>query len=241
MILYIGINQDDHGCGEPVITYKKPDGVRSKEPTYLQASDDFETSDLALQWQWLGNHRKDFYSLTERPGYLRLFSLNPSGDEKVTIWNSSNVLTQKIVCPQFQADVKMDIKGLSFHETAGLVIMGGQYAYLGIKKEESGTSLIYVESEGTDHWRNEKYFEIPVPLSVNAITLRLKLQEEEGKMLVRMSYCLEDGIFKDTGYVFAPSDHTWVGAKLGLFSLALDSNENHGYADFESIKVDALF
>jgi len=239
---YIGINQDDHGCGEPVITYKKPDGVRSKEPTYLQASDDFETSDLALQWQWLGNHRKDFYSLTERPGYLRLFSLNPSGDEKVTIWNSSNVLTQKIVCPQFQADVKMDIKGLSFHETAGLVIMGGQYAYLGIKKEESGTSLIYVESEGTDHWRNEKILlEIPVPLSVNVITLRLKLQEEEGKMLVRMSYCLEDGIFKDTGYVFAPSDHTWVGAKLGLFSLALDSNENHGYADFESIKVDALF
>ena len=75
----------------------------------------------------------------------------------------------------------MDIKGLSFHETADLVIMGGQYAYLGIKKEESGTSLIYVESEGTDHWRNEKILLVPVPLSVNVITLRLKLQEEEGK------------------------------------------------------------
>jgi len=70
------------------------------------------------------------------------------------------------------------------------------------------------------------------------------------KVAIRFEYRLEIGLkkskedsnsgFVDAGISFVPSDHTWVGAKLGLFALALDTKDQHGYADFKYVKVEAI-
>ncbi len=62
----IGVSPNANGCGEPCIVHRKPDTGISNweaaeydgEPIYLQASDDFSSAMLGLQWQWLGNHDK---------------------------------------------------------------------------------------------------------------------------------------------------------------------------------------
>jgi hypothetical protein len=82
--------------------------------------------------------------------------------------------------------------------------------------------------------------EVSLQPDLRDITFRLALCEEDKRIVVRMSYCLEGDTFMDTGYTFTPSDHTWVGAKLGLFAVALDNSQDHGYADFEYMKVTAL-
>jgi beta-xylosidase len=43
----------------------------------------------------------------------------------------------------------------------------------------------------------------------------------------------------DLGVDYTPSDHTWVGAKIGIFALATDKASG-GYADFISVTVDEL-
>ena len=39
---------------------------------------------------------------------------------------------------------------------------------------------------------------------------------------------------------FMPSDHTWVGAKIGLFANIFAENSIGGHADFEYIHVTSL-
>ena len=39
-----------------------------------QASDEFNSWRLGLQWQWEGNPNAEWMSLEERPGWLRLYS-----------------------------------------------------------------------------------------------------------------------------------------------------------------------
>ena len=55
---------------------------------------------------------------------------------------------------------------------------------------------------------------------------------------------MDNGINMDryieTGYEFIPSKHTWVGAKIGLFSLPLCKKESCGYGDIDFIKVEPM-
>ncbi len=236
----IGVNPDADGCGEPCLIHQKPGGLPDMEPAYLQASDDFHSAKPALQWQWLGNHYPSFYSLTANEGHLRLYSLNPSGRIPVTLWNSSNVITQKIICPSFEAEIRMNIQGLQDEEQAGCVILGGQYAYLAVRKQRDTLTLIYAESDGNGDDREENtVMDAVLTSDIKNIIFRLVLSEEGNRIITRMSYCLEGNSFTDTGHAFTPSDHTWVGAKIGLFSVALDTLPGHGYADFKYIKVAA--
>lgn len=237
----IGVNPVETDCGEPCMVFQKPKGVRQGIPTYLQASDDFAEEELSLQWQWMGNHNQSFYSLKERKDYLRLFCLNPSGEIPFSLWNSSNVLTQKLICPAFEAIIKMNVEGLKDMEQAGCVIMGGQYVYLAIRKQEESLTLVYVESTGTGDLRQEKVvMNITLTPEVSDFTFRFKLGKEQEQVVVRTYYKIGDSSFADTGFIFEPTDHTWVGAKIGLFSVALDHRTEHGFADFDSIKVIAL-
>ncbi len=45
-------------------------------------------------------------------------------------------------------------------------------------------------------------------------------------------------VYKDLGVSFTPSDHTWVGAKLGIYALGKGSVQSFfGYADFHSVTI----
>ncbi|WP_242974043.1 glycoside hydrolase 43 family protein [Anaerocolumna aminovalerica] len=237
----IGESPEETSLGEPVLIHKKPGGNPVWDPAYLDASDDFKKKELSLQWQWLGNHRQEFYSLSERMGYLRMYSLNPSGNDPVTLWQSSNVLTQKIVCPSFKAEIKMGIQGLGEKEQAGMVLMGGQYAYLAVRKKQNNLSVVYVESFGEKDVREEKVImERLISNDISEIIIKLIYHENKGEPVAGFCFSVNDGTYIETGYTFVPSKHTWVGSRLGLFSIALDNKEKHGYADFAYLKVDAF-
>ena len=53
-----------------------------------------------------------------------------------------------------------------------------------------------------------------------------------------MYYKLEtDTEFTKIPFASTPTDHTWVGAKTGMFSTALDSSVHKGFADFTDVSV----
>ena len=117
----------------------------------LTTSDDFTNESLELQWQWLANSKNSFYSLSDKPGNLRLYNLNTTGEEKAVIWNSANVLTQKVVCPEFVAETKMDFSNLSVESRAGMLIIGGEYASMCVERTQEEINIVYLESEGEDN------------------------------------------------------------------------------------------
>ena len=244
----IGVNAQD-GCGEPCLVCQKPNTGISESPASLEASDDFESPDLNLMWQWLGNPKESFYSLTQRAGFLRLYALNLSGKAEPILWECANVLTQKLVCPCFKATACLHLDGLAANGQAGMVMMGGHYAYLAVRMTDGSRILVYSEAYDAEDGMKEKTTVIrKLAEDTKKISLSFVMEEGREKPLFKMYYVLEGEEEINVATDFVPSDHTWVGAKIGLFAsiysgvLSAEETEsvNGGYADFEYIHVSPI-
>src|SRR5581483_1565717 len=99
-------------------------------------SDDFSQPKLQPVWQW--NHLPDDsrWSLTERPGYLRLHSL-PAAD----FWRARNSLTQRAVGPESTATTELDAAGMRRGDVAGLALLNLPYACIGVHHDGDGLSV----------------------------------------------------------------------------------------------------
>ena len=203
----------------------------------------------------------------ERDG-LRLFCQNPSHDDMPVLWRSSNVLTQKLIYPSFRAEALVDASGLLPGERAGICMTGGQYVAAFIEKDETGKYYVKtIHSEGNDAHKSEavdfsELFESYVKDSGLSLENALKSinwimtftggdtyfqnvthgsDEADMKLKVYLSFEKTKDIMIDLGIDYTPSDHTWVGAKLGLFALSLGSNNKEcGHADFKSFTLEEL-
>ena len=240
----MGINAVD-GCGEPCIIHKKPNTGITEKPCYLAAGDDFSSEKLGLQWQWIGNPKDDFYSLKERKGFLRLYCKNPSGKAEPILWECSNVLTEKLVCPYFEASACVNISALSEQEQAGMVMMGGHYAYLAVRVIRGQKRLILGKSYDSEDGMREKAEQLLVlPEGQEQVYLIFAMREGDNGSVFHCYYSLTDDTdsasWTEVRAEFTPSDHTWVGAKIGLFANVIGEKELGGYGDFEYLHVEAL-
>ena len=224
------INGD--GIGEPVSKYKKPN-VGGEYPIQVpETSDEFNREKLGLQWQWQANPKKEWYSLTENPGNLRLFLVNNETIHSDTLYNSSNVLSQLIQAPEFNATVKLTLMTNNEANRAGLAIMGHHYSYVSLSKADSG----YMVSQTiglTKEDEVKEYITTYKNVEVNTIYFRVKV---EYAMKCMFSYSVDGEKFEELGSYFQGSEGHWVGAKIGIFNLNLTKEKNNGYADFHWIR-----
>lgn len=103
----------------------------------LVISDDFDSDKLAFNWQWNHNPDNNLWSLTERPGYMRL----KTGKVVKTIFEARNTLSQRTEGPLCSGIVSMDISKMKDGDVAGFgafcaepglisVVMEGDKKYL---------------------------------------------------------------------------------------------------------------
>lgn len=106
--------------------------------------DNFDSGKLNPLWQW--NHVPDDskWSLTEKPGVLRLHSL-PAAD----FFSARNSLCQRPPGPESVMTVKLDISGMVAGDTAGLALLSSPYAWIGVVKSAEGTTLQTVRGSGS--------------------------------------------------------------------------------------------
>jgi len=98
------------------------------KPAYnIPTSDDFSSPTLGLQWQF--NHNPDNlrWSLTERPGFLRLHPTSATN-----FWYARNTLIQKGQGPSSSAVVKFDLSNLSAGDICGLGALGKSNATIAV-------------------------------------------------------------------------------------------------------------
>ena len=125
-------------------TWLKPDTgyTQAPKPAFTH-SDNFDSGKLNIEWQW--NHVPDDtkWSLSEKPGVLRLHSL-PADD----FFNARNSLCQRPPAPESIMTVELDTSGMVEGDTAGLALLNVPYAWIGVVKSAEGTSVQMLQGAG---------------------------------------------------------------------------------------------
>ena len=228
----MGDDPDGDGEGQPVLHHKKP--VAGEAVRVPATSDDFDGEKLGLQWQWHANPQAAWASLTARPGWLRLTATkSPNGHHN--LWDAPYLLMQKFPAPEFSASCLVDPQALQLGETTGLVIMGQDYAYVGVERSVEGLRLVRRTCQSAERGSSESNDGL-LPLT-SAGPVKLRVAVSEGGQC-RFSARSGDEPWRDLGGSFAAREGKWIGAKVGLFCQG--TSEKPGFADFERFTIDPL-
>jgi len=204
--------------------------VNSTRPDYvytpLTASDDFdympdEQGRISLQpvWQW--NHEPDDrgVSFTERPGHLRIRTL----DVCESVLQAKNSLTQRTMGPGCEGILKVDASGILDGDYAGLSAFQSSYAFIGITKENG---KYYVAMITKEEIHKE---EIDVPEMQLKVVCDFKDSIDEAKC-----FYYKDGNWIQLGnplHMIYTLDH-FMGYRFAISMFS--TKKAGGYADFES-------
>lgn len=231
----MGQDFDGNGIGEPVLTYEKPTIENNYAIKTPAETDDFEDFDIGLQWQWNANPNVLWYAKLPGNDYLRLFSIKiPVGVSN--LWMVPNLLLQKFPAPNFRATTKVSlfpeeaVKG----KTAGIIIMGTDYATLSISHDENGYFIKQSEVINAING-NEENINDEARLKSNVVYFQVDVSAPNS---ICQFYYSEDGEkFKKIGKTFKAQPGKWIGAKVGIFSVSSQEAKRGGYADFDYFKI----
>ena len=150
--------------------------LKGDEPeTSIVKSDDFSNTKPGLHWQWNHNPIDQAWSLTERPGFMRLKTSRIVN----TLYLAPNTLTQRMTGPTCSGTVAIDLSGMKDGDCAGLAAFNGDSGVLTIKKqgrrlflELSEQSVTLSPQDKTVEKTDEKVIE-RIPLESPRIWLRI--------------------------------------------------------------------
>ncbi len=211
----IGVNEDENGCGEPVMQYKKPDVGKTFPVCTPEDSDFFEGSSLGLQWQWNANYKREWYDLKDR-----MLTLYAQTVEKGTqTCDVSNLLLQKWPAPEFAVTAKLHVEDMAEGDVCGMVSLGGVYTDFAVKLENGEKKLVQRTGEWT---KNNETEEICGELAENTVYLRMYVEEEKW---VSFAYSTDGEHFIKAGKKTEATPGRWVGVKAGLFAINEEAGE----------------
>lgn len=111
----------------------------------LPACDHFEASTLALQWNFLRTPREAFWSLSARPGYLRL-QLRP---ERLSDRANPSFVGRRQQHMRFTARAALEFKSEQANECAGLVLLQNNEYHLRFVVTGGATPTVRLERRAT--------------------------------------------------------------------------------------------
>jgi beta-xylosidase len=228
----MGTDYDGNGIGEPMLTCKKPNVGATYSIEVPQTSDEFDSLSLGLQWQWQANPNPAWYSLNARNGWLRLHAQALPSD-KSNLWDAPNLLMQKFPALKFSFTTKLEFHPDADEEKSGVIIFGSDYAYIALEKNGNAFRLVqHVCMKADKGSAEQRVAEIPVTSA--SVYLHVDIKPEA---VCTFSYSIDGKEFKSMGKEFAATAGRWVGAKVGIFSLAPFNVHSNGFADFDWVQV----
>ena len=245
----IGTDPDGDGCGEPVLSHRKPDVGRTYPVCTPQESDEFDGYTLSPQWQWHANINEKWAYYAGNHGFVRLYSY-PVVPQYRNLWDVANLLLQKTPAPNFTATMKLTFSPTKQYkgERTGLVVMGMDYAALVLENAADEMTLSQVVCHGADKGQPEQV-NASVGLKEGTVYLRVKFgcdgrkiaQSEGGHDLLvtcDFSYSTDGRTFSPLGTTFQAREGKWIGAKVGTFCTrpAIKANDG-GWADVDWFRI----
>jgi beta-xylosidase len=213
--------------GKGVVTYRKPDVGKKYPITQLPTSDEFKETTLGMQWGWNHNPDPDNWSLSQRPGYLRLTTAKVVSNLR----EARNTLTQRPFAKYDQTNptmgvTKLEVENMKDGDIAGLAVFQDPYAYIAVKQNEGSKQLIMVnDGETIDS------------VTVNESTIYLCTIASNKTKQASFEYSLDNREFKQLGNELAMKFNlsVFTGNKFCLFNYA--TKEIGGYVDFDWFRM----
>jgi xylan 1,4-beta-xylosidase len=220
-------------------TWLKPDAGFTQEPAPTYVGDDnFDNGKMNPHWQW--NHVPDDskWSLTEKPGVLRLHSL-PAAN----FYNARNSVCQRPPGPESIQTVELDTTGLAAGDNAGLALLCNPYVWIGVVKSAENTTLQLVLGSGGGGRRGGG--------GATAIPPVIGLTNPPSHLWLRVhgNFDTDQAIFSWSadGKQFTPLGNPWSipgfqlqtfqGVRPSLFNFNT-TGQPGGYADFDNYTCD---
>lgn len=126
------------GLGTMVWQTRKP--LQAGPPQVPQTDDDFNATALGVQWEWNYQPRPGFWSLAERPGWLRLRAFKPLRPDDLR--SAGNTLTQRVFRARANtATARFDVSGLTDGQVAGLTLFGRSPGTIAVRRAGEVVSL----------------------------------------------------------------------------------------------------
>ena len=223
---------------------KVPDTMRplkSNQPkTAIVKPDSFDDTSLGLHWQWNHNPVDKAWSLTERPGFLRLKTCRVVPN----IFLAPNTLTQRMEGPTCSGAVTIDFSHLKDGDCAGFSAFNSDAGLLTIRKtgrkcvlEMSEQSVALSDREKAVEKVEEKVVE-SVELKGKTVCLRIdadfRAGERGGRDLATFYYSTDGEQWTKIGSDFRLRfdwRRFFMGSKFGIFCFA--TKRTGGFVDVD--------
>lgn len=209
----------------PRIWVKPQTDVSESPHAPYERNDDFSGA-LKNVWQWNHVPVDAAWSLSERPGYLRLHTLAAPD-----FWQAKNSLTQRAIGPVSTVTTVLETDGLKSGDVAGLALLNLPYAWIGVERSESGTALVQFDQQSGKRER--------VALDVHRIWLRAESDYQTDKSVFSYSRDGKTFVRFGTELIQPYQLTTFQGVRNTLF--AYNIYGAGGFADFDSFRVDEKF
>lgn len=214
--------------GKGVGTYRKPDVGAVHPIRTLPTSDEFDGQGLGMQWGWNHNPDSTKWSLTERPGFLRL----KTAGVVTGLREARNTLTQRIFAYYSRtlpttATVKLDVSAMKDGDVSGLAVFQDPYAFIAVRQTGGVRRLIMVNNG-----------RLVDSADVAADTVLLRAAAYYGSGAAQFSYSPWPGKFVRLGNTLGMQFNlsVFTGNKFCLFNYA--TAETGGAVDFDWFRVD---
>lgn len=199
--------------GQPVATGPLPaTGSADLRP---QTSDEFTGKTLGQQWEWNHNPDATRWSLTARPGFLRL-----TATPAESIFAARNTLTQQMQNRAFDYTVRLDLNRLASDTHAGLAIFEQKPSGIEITTDAHGVaSLRYFHRAMAKDGTLSDLTPADQPTQPLNGTKVLQLRVHIDGDTAAYSYSTDDGAhFQPLGPATTPIDFSWwKGARPAVF------------------------
>ena len=179
-------------------------------------------------WQWNHNPDNNFWSLTDRPGHLRLIN----GSLSEGLLDARNTLTQRMFGPESSGVVSIDISNMKHGDYAGLAALQKNYGFVGVKMTGTTKSIVMVNGSSGAHVEVES-----VPLAQNRIYFKVESDFRNQRDQANFYYSLDGHRWTAIGNTLRMSytlPH-FMGYRFALFSFATVSTG--GYVDFDYFRI----
>ncbi|MCQ2102535.1 MAG: family 43 glycosylhydrolase [Fibrobacter sp.] len=204
--------------GKAPATLDLPNAV---DPGYgMVTSDDFDGSELPLEWQW--NHNPDNSKWALSDGKLKITTGRVDGK----LYTAKNTLTQRTYGPKCSGRTLVNGKDMKDGDVAGLVALADSLGFVALEKNGNGFEVVYYEREfklkSVPISGDEAYFRIDFDFTRDRANFYYSLNEKDWTKIgneLKLPYTL--GMF--------------VGYRFGLFNFA--KKTAGGTAAFDWFKV----
>ena len=220
-------------------TWIKPNTGHTQEPKPSFMHDDkFDSGKLNPEWQWNHVPYDTKWSVTEKPGVLRLHSV-PAKD----FYSARNSLCQRPPGPESIMTVELNTSGLVAGDIAGLALLSSPYAWIGVVRTVEGMTLQMLDNTGSGAGRRGDPPDSSKPPTVGPtnppshLWLRVACNFDTDEAVY--SWSADGKAFTPLGKPFTMTFQlrTFQGVRPALFNFST-SGQSGGYADFDNYTVE---